>query len=138
MGSSVPGRIGRTSATRWSLPARCAGASGAARILERMTLVDTDVMIDIRRGHPPALAWFDALEEVPGLPGFVLLELVAGCRTRQDMRSVKRQTALFTLYWPTPADCERALEIFTKTRFRSGLSMPDAIIGAKIGRASCR
>jgi predicted nucleic acid-binding protein len=95
-----------------------------------VTLVDTDVMVDIRRGYPPALAWFDALEEVPGLPGFVLLELVAGCRTRQDMRSVKQQTALFTRYWPTSTDCERALEIFTKTRFRSGLSMPDAIIGA--------
>ena len=54
-----------------------------------MTLVDTDVMVDIRRGHPPALAWFDGLEEVPGLPGFVLMELVAGCKTRKDMREVR-------------------------------------------------
>src|SRR6266571_4241892 len=130
MGSSVPGRIGMTSATQWSLPASCAGASGAARILERMTLVDTDVMIDIRRGHPPALAWFGGLEEVPGLPGFVLMELVAGCKTRKDMRELKKQAALFQIYWPTPVDCERALDTFMATRFRSGLSMPDAIIGA--------
>src|SRR5436190_21721045 len=101
MGSSAPGRIGRTSAIRWSSPASCAGACGAARILERMTLVDTDVMIDIRRGHPPALTWFDSLEEVPGLPGFVLMELVAGCKTRKDMRAVKKQAGRLQIDWPT-------------------------------------
>ena len=95
-----------------------------------MTLVDTDVMVDIRRGHPPALAWFDGLGEVPGLPGFVLMELVAGCKTRKDMREVKKQASLFQIYWPTSTDCEQALDIFMATRFSSGLSMPDAIIGA--------
>jgi predicted nucleic acid-binding protein len=95
-----------------------------------MTLVDTDVMVDIRRGHPPALEWFEGLEEVPGLPGFVLMELVAGCRTREGMRAVKRQAGLFTLYWPTAADCERALDLFMRTRFHSGLGMADAVIGA--------
>jgi predicted nucleic acid-binding protein len=95
-----------------------------------MTLVDTDVMIDIRRGHPLALAWFDGLEEVPGLPGFVLMELVAGCKTRKDMREVKKQAGLFQIYWPTSTDCEQVLDIFMATRFSSGLSMPDAVIGA--------
>jgi len=95
-----------------------------------MTLVDTDVMVDIRCGHPPALAWFDGLGAVPGLPGFVLMELVAGCKTRNDMRAVKKQASLFQIYWPTPTDCEQALELFMATRFSSGLSMPDAVIGA--------
>src|SRR5216683_381478 len=130
MASSAPGQSGTTSVTRWSLPANCASVSGAVvRTVEWMTLVDTDVMVDIRRGHPPALAWFDGLAEVPGLPGFVLMELVAGCKTRKDMREVKQQAVLFQIYWPTSADCERALDLFTGTRFRSGLSMPDALIG---------
>ena len=95
-----------------------------------MTLVDTDVMVDIRRGHPPALAWFDGLAEVPGLPGFVLMELVAGCKTCKDMREVKKQASLFQIYWPTSTDCEQALDIFMTARFSGGLSMPDAVIGA--------
>jgi hypothetical protein len=38
-----------------------------------MDLVDTDVLIDVQRGHPPALAWFAGLTDdkhyrvVPGL-----------------------------------------------------------------------
>src|SRR5438067_6539628 len=123
MGSSVPGRIETTSATRWSLPASCAGASGAVRLPDRMTLVDTDVMVDIRRGHPPALAWFDGLGAVPGLPGFVLMELVAGCKTRKDMRTVKKQDSLFQNYWPTTTDCEQALELIMAKRFSNGLSL---------------
>jgi predicted nucleic acid-binding protein len=41
-----------------------------------MDLVDTDVLIDVQRGHPPALAWFAGLTELPAVPGFVVMELV--------------------------------------------------------------
>ena len=40
-----------------------------------MVLLDTDVMIDILRGYPPALAWLRSLDDdVIALPGFVLME----------------------------------------------------------------
>ena len=76
------------------------------------------------------MAWFDSLAEVPGLPGFVLMELVAGCQSKKDIREAENQTSQFLLYWPTTADCELALDIFTETRFKSGMSMLDAVIGA--------
>lgn len=41
-----------------------------------MRLLDTDILIDVQRGHPPALAWFSSLTEVPYLPGFVAMELL--------------------------------------------------------------
>ena len=31
-------------------------------------IVDTDVLIDIQRGHPPALAWFAGLTDLPAVP----------------------------------------------------------------------
>jgi hypothetical protein len=31
-----------------------------------MDLVDTDVLIDVQRGHPPALAWFASVTTLPG------------------------------------------------------------------------
>ncbi len=38
-----------------------------------MDLLDTDVLIDVQPGHPPALAWFAALTDLPAVPGFVIM-----------------------------------------------------------------
>ena len=46
-----------------------------------MLLLDTDVMIDVLRGHPPAVAWLGTVRtEVIALPGYVAMELIQGCR----------------------------------------------------------
>ena len=41
-----------------------------------MYLLDTDVLIDIQRGHAPAITWFASLSELPCVPGFVVMELI--------------------------------------------------------------
>jgi hypothetical protein len=41
-----------------------------------MDLVDTDVLIDIPRGHPPAVAWFGGLTDLPAVAGFEIMELI--------------------------------------------------------------
>ena len=51
-----------------------------------MDVVDTDVLIDVQRGHAPALAWFAALTELPSVPGFVVMELVQDSRNAQEVR----------------------------------------------------
>jgi predicted nucleic acid-binding protein len=38
-----------------------------------MYLLDTDILIDVERGHAPAIAWFSSLSELPGIPGFVVI-----------------------------------------------------------------
>ena len=50
-----------------------------------MILLDTDVMIDLLRQYPPAVAWLDSLgsEEII-LPGFVAMELIQGCRDKAE------------------------------------------------------
>jgi len=41
-----------------------------------MTLLDTDVMIDLLRQYPPAVAWLDSLgDEEIVLPGFAMRRL---------------------------------------------------------------
>ena len=56
-----------------------------------MTLVDSDIMIDILRKYPPALSWLDSLgnEEIH-LPGFVVMELIQGCENKIDQRKVEK------------------------------------------------
>ena len=57
-----------------------------------MILLDTDVLIDVLRAHPPALAWLHRLDEaVIGLPGLVALELIQGCRNRREQQRVEKE-----------------------------------------------
>ena len=41
-----------------------------------MQILDSDVLIDVLRGHPPAVDWFGGLVELPSVPGFVAMELI--------------------------------------------------------------
>ena len=33
-------------------------------------LFDTDILVDIKRDHPPAIVWFTTLPEIPMVAGF--------------------------------------------------------------------
>ena len=41
-----------------------------------MYFLDTDVLIDIQRGHALVIAWFASSSEIPSIPGFVVMELI--------------------------------------------------------------
>jgi hypothetical protein len=55
-----------------------------------MILLDSDVMIDLLRQYPPATGWFDTLddEEELLLPGYVVMELIQGCRNKPETLSL--------------------------------------------------
>lgn len=58
-----------------------------------MVLLDTDVLIDIQRGHPPAVAWFASLTELPAVPGFVVMELIQDARNAREVRQAMQLVA---------------------------------------------
>src|SRR6266849_975968 len=95
-----------------------------------MDIVDTDVLIDIQRGHPPALAWFGGLTELPGVPGYVVMELVQDARNAREVRRALKLVAPLRVVWPTEADCARALSDFTAYHLSHGLGLLDALIAA--------
>ena len=95
-----------------------------------MTLVDTDVLIDIQRGHPPALAWFAGLTELPAVAGFVVMELVQDARNAREVRRALKLVAPLHIVWPTEADCARALSDFTVYHLSHALGLLDALIAA--------
>ncbi|MGA9382853.1 MAG: VapC toxin family PIN domain ribonuclease, partial [Phormidium sp.] len=73
-----------------------------------MYLLDTDVLIDIQRGHVPAIAWFTTLSEIPSIPGFVVMELIQDAQNKQQVRNALKLVAPLPVVWPTEADCDRA------------------------------
>jgi len=99
-------------------------------------LLDTDVMVDFFRGHPPAVAWLNGLGVAPiSLPGLVAMELLQGCRSLAEQQRLERQLQRFTRHWPTLADCQRAYQDFAAYRLGHGLGLLDALIGhTAVGR----
>lgn len=95
-----------------------------------MDLVDSDVLIDVQRGHPPALAWFAGLTELPAVPGFVVMELIQDARNAREVQQALQLVAPLQIVWPTEVDCARALSDFTIYHLSHGLGLLDAMIAA--------
>lgn len=95
-----------------------------------MRLLNTDVLIDIQRGHPPAVAWFATLAELPSVPGFVVMELIQDAQNAQQVRKALKLIAPLSIVWPTEADCNRALSDFTAYHLSHGMGLLDSMIAA--------
>ena len=91
-----------------------------------MDRVDTDILIDIQRGHAPAVAWFAGLTELPFVPGFVVMELIQDARNAHGFRRAWRLVAPFQVIWPSEADCDRALSDFSTLHSSHALGLMDA------------
>ena len=74
-----------------------------------LRLLDADVLIDVQRGHPPAVAWFNALTQRPGVPGLVLMELIQDAQNTGQVRLAESLVHGLPLFWPSTVDCQRAL-----------------------------
>ncbi len=102
-----------------------------------MILLDTDVLIEIQRGRPPALAWLSGLTELPAVPGFVAMELIQGAQNSQQVRDALKLVAPLPIVWPTEADCARALSDFAALHLTQGLGLLDSLIAAcALGRSA--
>ena len=95
-----------------------------------MLLLDTDCMIDVLRHHQPALDWLaqHGSEEI-GLPGFVVLELIQGCRDKVEQTRVERRVAQARIVWPSKAACAAALQTYAQFHLSHRLGFIDALIG---------
>jgi len=96
-----------------------------------MILLDSDVMIDLLRQYPPAMRWFDALDEDEevALPGHVVLELIQGCRNKWEQERLQRAVAPYGTVWLSPADCDQALAVFTQYHLSHHAGVLDVLIG---------
>jgi predicted nucleic acid-binding protein len=95
-----------------------------------MTLLDTDVAVDLLRNHPPAIAWLSSLGAAPlGLPGLVVMELLQGCQNKGEQQRVEQFFGPYMLFWPTTSDCERAMQDFSTFHLSHSLGLLDALIG---------
>ncbi|MCB9433602.1 MAG: VapC toxin family PIN domain ribonuclease [Ardenticatenaceae bacterium] len=95
-----------------------------------MFVLDTDVLIDVQRGNRAAIDWFRNLQELPMVPGFVVMELVQDAQNWHQVRQVLRLVAPLPVVWPTEADCNRALSDFMNYHLSHNLGLIDSLIAA--------
>ncbi|MFP4439106.1 MAG: type II toxin-antitoxin system VapC family toxin [Chloroflexaceae bacterium] len=94
-------------------------------------LIDTDVLIDILRGTPAAQTWLSgATSTVFAIPGVVAMEMLVGCRNRNELQKVQRFLGSFTIVWTEATEFAHAYDLLMMHQLTSGVSIPDCIIAA--------
>lgn len=94
-----------------------------------MIICDTDIMVDVLRGHPGAISWLDASSlETICLPGLVVMELLQGCRNRAEQNLVNKTLKSYQILWPSREACNLALKHFASHHLSHGIGIIDALI----------
>jgi predicted nucleic acid-binding protein len=96
-------------------------------------IFDTDVLIWYLRGLERARRFIeDVAHERRALSSLTLMELLQGCRNRQEARDVKVFIAenIFLMIHPDEIICRRAIALLEQHAFSHGLHVVDAVIAA--------
>ena len=93
-------------------------------------ILDTDVLIDVQRGHPPALAWFMTPDLRLEVPGYVAMELFQDARNSREVRIAQALVAPFPVAWPDAASSNDAMRAYAHLHLSHGLGLIDALVAA--------
>ncbi len=96
-----------------------------------MILLDSDVFIDLLREYPPAVTWFDSLDdtETMALAGFVVMELLQGCKNKSQQTKLQQALTYYEVIWLSPDECQQALELFSQYQLSHNAGLIDVLVG---------
>jgi hypothetical protein len=96
-----------------------------------MVIVDTDVLVDVFRRYGPAVEWLEkaVAEDEVILPGYVVMELIQGARSRDEQEKMRKTIGRYAILWPSEDTCNQATELLAKHHLSTGIGMIDALIG---------
>ena len=92
-------------------------------------LLDTNVLIDVLKGHADAVRFVDGLSSKPSVSVITVAELVAGARNqREEVRLLAIFSDLHVL--PVTAEVARRAGALVRIFAAQGVELPDALIAA--------
>jgi predicted nucleic acid-binding protein len=93
-------------------------------------IVDTDILIDVGRAVPEAVQFLDRMvrESTVAISSMSEMELIVGCRDRQESRKVARLLKRLNVLKISEAITDLAVRLVTRYSLSHGLAIPDAII----------
>ena len=92
-------------------------------------ILDSDVLIDLLRNKPNALAWYANLPANPSLSAIAVMEVLFGARDLAELRRIKSFLHGLRVAWVEPADFLLA-ESYARLRLSNGIGILDAITAA--------
>ena len=102
------------------------------QIMNALTIVDTDVLIDAALQISKAIDCLDGLEQNSMLAISVItqMELFVGCRNKTELGNTKRFLQRFQVLKLSDQISDKAIDLLLQYRLSHGLAIPDALIAA--------
>jgi predicted nucleic acid-binding protein len=103
-----------------------------AEIVNGMTIVDTDILIDAGREVTEAVDCLGVLERRSSLAVSVItqMELLTGCRNKTEQRKTDHFLKRFQVITLSGEACDLTVGLLRRYRLSHGLLIPDALIAA--------
>lgn len=100
--------------------------------LSARVLIDTDVLTDVRRGYPDAVAWFTLYQATRPVEVSIVtaMELIQGARNANDQAKTADFLSKLSQIAITPQIGTKAREFLSDFHLSHGLEILDAFIAA--------
>ena len=97
-----------------------------------LTIVDTDILIDVGRGETKAIDYVQHLSASSALATTTVtqMELIVGCRNKTELNNLDAFLGRFQIYKLTVPISENAVQLLREYRLSHGLLVADALIAA--------
>lgn len=97
-----------------------------------VTLVDTDILIDLGRGISEAEICLQILATRSELAISIItqMELLVGCANKRELQTLDRFLSQFQIFQIEPAISSQAVDLLKLYRLSHGLLIPDSLIAA--------
>jgi len=97
-----------------------------------LTIVDTDILIDVGRGDSDAIDCLSRLEKTSTLAVSVVtqMELIVGCRNKKELADLEKFLNRFQILKITDEISDRAVGLLEQSFLSHGLLIADGLIAA--------
>jgi len=94
------------------------------------SFIDTTVLVDILRKHPPALSWLQAQTDLPSITPIAWMELVVGAQNKTAQADALKVLSRFNIEYLTTADMNWAMQQFFAYKLSLNVGILDCLIAS--------
>ncbi len=100
--------------------------------MNKNLLLDTDIIVDVGRGHAGAIAQVSTMMTVGAvfISAVTEMELIVGCRNKAELQNLASLLERFTVVPLSPEITASAVKLLRTYRLSHGLLIADALIAA--------
>ena len=103
-----------------------------------MTLLDTNVLIEILKGNPQTLETVESLDSPLAISSISAMELFYGARDKAESKKLERFVTLFRLLHIDESISAKAMALIRTYAKSHSLDIPDSLIAATALSRNCR